>query len=598
MPLIIPKDLIVEEVLERENIFTMRDSSAKEQDIRPLSIAIVNLMPKKEETELQLLRMLSNTALQINIDLVRMESYNPTNSDLKRLKAFYKTYEDIKHKKYDAMIITGAPIETIAYEEIKYWDELKTIFEFAKENVYSTMFICWSAQAALYHYYNIDHKVSNGKIFGVFEFDKLKDNKIVKGFDDTFLVPTSRHTYVDAEDFEGFDDLEVIAARPDTGVSLVTTKDNRFVFNFGHWEYDKDTLHNEYIRDISQGKKIAPPQNYYEDNDPKKEIKIRWRSAGNLFFSNWLNYCVYQETPFAIETIEGKSVSKFGGSSLKDAGQFAKVKKIIFSKEDRDVIVVSAPGRRFKEDTKVTDELISLSDKNKKIEDLEKIIKSLEDELAAQRVYRDTQLVKIEKRFSEIAEDLKLEEFWDEELKFVFDQIKNSNNKDFIVSRGEFLNAKLMAKYLDYDFIDAKDLIIFDEEGQVDLKKSREAIRNHIGDNQKAVVPGFYGSDNNGDIVTFTRGGSDYTGSLIAYALDSKVYENWTDVNGIMTSDPNKDPDAKTIDKLNFKELKEIIDKGAQVYQGDAIKPVEEKNITIKILNTNNPRNHGTVIKD
>ena len=598
MPLIIPKDLIVEEVLERENIFTMRDSSAKEQDIRPLNIAIVNLMPKKEETELQLLRMLSNTALQINIDLVRMESYNPTNSDLKRLKAFYKTYEDIKHKKYDAMIITGAPIETIAYEEIKYWDELKTIFEFAKENVYSTMFICWSAQAALYHYYNIDHKVSDGKIFGVFEFDKLKDNKIVKGFDDTFLVPTSRHTYVDAEDFEGFDDLEVIAARPDTGVSLVTTKDNRFVFNFGHWEYDKDTLHNEYIRDISQGKKIAPPQNYYEDNDPKKEIKIRWRSAGNLFFSNWLNYCVYQETPFAIETIEGKSVSKFGGSSLKDAGQFAKVKKIIFSKEDRDVIVVSAPGRRFKEDTKVTDELISLSDKNKKIEDLEKIIKSLEDELAAQRVYRDTQLVKIEKRFSEIAEDLKLEEFWDEELKFVFDQIKNSNNKDFIVSRGEFLNAKLMAKYLDYDFIDAKDIIIFDEEGQVDLKKSREAIRNHIGDNQKAVVPGFYGSDNNGDIVTFTRGGSDYTGSLIAYALDSKVYENWTDVNGIMTSDPNKDPDAKTIDKLNFKELKEIIDKGAQVYQGDAIKPVEEKNITIKILNTNNPRNHGTVIKD
>ena len=598
MPLIIPKDLIVEEVLERENIFTMRDSSAKEQDIRPLSIAIVNLMPKKEETELQLLRMLSNTALQINIDLVRMESYNPANSDLKRLRAFYKTYEDIKHKKYDAMIITGAPIETIAYEEIKYWDELKTIFEFAKENVYSTMFICWSAQAALYHYYKIDHKVADGKIFGVFEFDKLKDNKIVKGFDDTFLVPTSRHTYVKAEDLEDIEDLEVLAARPDTGVSLATTKDNRFVFNFGHWEYDKDTLHSEYIRDISQGKKIAPPQNYYEDNDPKKEIKIRWRSAGNLFFSNWLNYCVYQETPFAIETIEGKSVSKFGGSSLKDAGQFAKVKKIIFSKEDRDVIVVSAPGRRFKEDTKVTDELISLSDKNSKIEDLEKIIKSLEEELAAQRAYRDTQLEKVEKRFSEIAEDLKLEKFWDEELKFVFDQIKNSNNKDFIVSRGEFLNAKLLSKYLDYDFIDAKDIIIFDEEGQVDLKKSREAIRNHIGDNQKAVVPGFYGSDNNGDIVTFTRGGSDYTGSLIAYALDSKVYENWTDVNGIMTSDPNKDPDAKTIDKLNFKELKEIINKGAQVYQGDAIRPVEEKNITIKILNTNNPRNHGTVIKD
>ena len=598
MPLIVPKDLIVEEVLERENIFTMRDSSAKEQDIRPLNIAIVNLMPKKEETELQLLRMLSNTALQINIDLVRMESYNPSNSDLKRLRTFYKTYEDIKNKKYDAMIITGAPIETIAYEEIKYWEELKTIFEFAKENVYSTMFICWSAQAALYHYYNIEHKVSSGKIFGVFEFDKLKENKIVKGFDDTFLVPTSRHTYVDKEDLEDIEDLEVLAARPDTGVSLATTKDNRFVFNFGHWEYDKDTLHNEYIRDISQGKKITPPKNYYEDNDPKKEIKIRWRSSGNLFFSNWLNYCVYQETPFAIETIEGKSVSKFGGSSLKDAGQFAKVKKIIFSKEDRDVIVVSAPGRRFKEDTKITDELISLSDKNKKIDDLEKIIKSLEEELSVQKVYRDTQLEKVKRRFLSIAEELKLEDFWDDELKFVFDEIKNSRDKDFIVSRGEYLNAKLLSCYLGYDFIDAKDIIIFDEDGKVDLEKSAKAIRVHIGEKKKAVVPGFYGSDKNGDIVTFTRGGSDYTGSLIAYALDSKVYENWTDVNGIMTSDPNRDPNAKTIDKLNFKELKEIIDGGAEVYQGDAIKPVEEKNIMIKILNTNNPRNHGTVIKD
>lgn len=598
MPLIVPKDLIVEEVLERENIFTMRDSSAKEQDIRPLNIAIVNLMPKKEETELQLLRMLSNTALQINIDLVRMESYNPSNSDLKRLRTFYKTYEDIKNKKYDAMIITGAPIETIAYEEIKYWDELKTIFEFAKENVYSTMFICWSAQAALYHYYNIEHKVSSGKIFGVFEFDKLKDNKIVKGFDDTFLVPTSRHTYVDKEYLENIEDLEVLAARPDTGVSLATTKDNRFVFNFGHWEYDKDTLHNEYIRDISQGKKITPPKNYYEDNDPKKEIKIRWRSSGNLFFSNWLNYCVYQETPFAIETIEGKSVSKFGGSSLKDAGQFAKVKKIIFSKEDRDVIVVSAPGRRFKEDTKITDELISLSDKNKKIDDLEKIIKSLEEEFSVQKVYRDTQLEKVKRRFLSIAEELKLEDFWDDELKFVFDEIKDSRDKDFIVSRGEYLNAKLLSRYLGYDFIDAKAIIIFDEDGKVDLEKSAKAIRVNIGEKKKAVVPGFYGSDKNGDIVTFTRGGSDYTGSLIAYALDSKVYENWTDVNGIMTSDPNKDPDAKTIDKLNFKELKEIIDGGAEVYQGDAIKPVEEKNIMIKILNTNNPRNHGTIIKD
>lgn len=598
MPLIIPKDLIVEDVLERENIFTMRDSSAAQQDIRPLNIAIVNLMPKKEETELQLLRMLSNTALQINIDLVRMESYNPENSDLKRLKAFYKTYDDIKNNKYDAMIITGAPIETIAYEKIKYWDELKTIFEFAKENVYSTMFICWSAQAALHHYYNIGHKVSDHKIFGVFEFDKLKDNKIIKGFDDTFLIPTSRHTYVNIEEFEDYPDLEVLASREDTGVSLVTTKDNRFVFNFGHWEYDKDTLHNEYIRDLSQSKKIAPPINYYEDNDPKKDIKIRWRSAGNLFFSNWLNYCVYQETPYAIDTIKGKSVSKFGGSSLKDAGQFAKVKKIIFSKDDRDVIVVSAPGRRFKSDTKITDELISLSEKNKNIIDLKNIMKSLEDDLKTQEIYRELQLEKIKKRFLSIAEDLKLEDFWNEELKFVFDEIKESNSPEFIVSRGEYLNAKLLAKYLDYDFIDAKELIFFDEHGHVDLEKSSEAIKKIIGENKKAVVPGFYGSNGSGDIVTFSRGGSDYTGSLIAYALDSSVYENWTDVNGIMTSDPKSDPNAKTINKLNYSQLKDIIDNGAEVYQGDAIDPVKSKNITIKILNTNEPENGGTIIKD
>lgn len=542
MPLIIPKELIVEDVLERENIFTMRDSSAKEQDIRPLSVAIVNLMPKKEETELQLLRMLSNTALQINIDLVRMESYNPANSDLKRLKAFYKTYDDIKDNKYDAMIITGAPIELVAYEKIKYWEELKTIFEFAKENVFSTMFICWSAQAALRYYYDIEHKVADEKIFGVFEFDKLKDNKIIKGFDDTFLIPTSRHTYVDEKDLEDISDLEVLAARSDTGVSLATTKDHRFIFNFGHWEYDRETLHNEYIRDLAKSKKINIPLNYYKDNDPDKDIKMKWRSSGNLFFSNWLNYCVYQETPFAIETIKGKSVSKFGGSSLKDAGQFAKVKKIIFSKNDRDVIVVSAPGRRFSEDTKVTDELIGLSQKNNKIEELNQIIKSLEENLEIQKVYRDTQLEKIRSRFFSIAKDLRLEGFWDEELKYVFDEIENSTDKDFIVSRGEFLNAKILAKYLEYDFIDAKDLIIFDVNGKVNLEKSTDAIKSKIGENKKAVVPGFYGRNTNGDIVTFTRGGSDYTGSLIAYALDSKVYENWTDVNGIMTSDPKSDP--------------------------------------------------------
>ena len=598
MPLIIPKDLIGEEVLKQEKIFIMDQERAKKQDIRPIRIAIVNLMPKKEETEVQILRMLTNTALQIKIDLVRMNSYHGKNTSAAHLEKFYKTYDEIKNNKYDAMIITGAPVEKLQYEEIKYWDELKIIFDFAETNVFSTMFICWSAQAALNYYYGIESHKSKEKIFGVYDFDILGDSKLLRGFDDEFSVPHSRHTYVKAEDILKEEDIKLLAAREETGVALASTCDNRFVFSFGHWEYDKETLQGEYLRDISQGLPIKPPLNYYVDNDPNKEIKVKWRSAGNLFFSNWLNYCVYQETPFYLKDIQKKKVSKFGGSSLSDSKQFSKVKDIILSKEDSDVIIVSAPGKRNGQDRKVTDDLIEIANLQKDLKELEIIEKRLkkEEEYKKKQVsfYRET----IKKRFEDLALELNLEDEFQEDMEETFKEIQESNSLDFIVSRGEYLNAKLMAHYLDYEFVDAKDLIFFDEQGEIDSEKSVREIRNRIEKGKKVVVPGFYGVDQEGQIKTFSRGGSDYTGSIIASALNSKVYENWTDVNGIMTSDPNKDKNAKTISHLNYEELSQIIEDGAQVYQKDAIEPVKNKNITIRILNTNNPNFEGTEISN
>ncbi|EGY80044.1 homoserine O-acetyltransferase/O-succinyltransferase family protein [Peptoniphilus indolicus] len=598
MPLIIPKDLIGEETLKRERIFTMDEQRASSQDIRPLKVAIVNLMPKKKETELQLIKMLSNTSLQININLIRMGSYEPKNIEAEHLNKFYKTFNEIKHEKYDAMIITGAPVEKLEYEKIIYWDELKEILDYAKENVFSTMFICWSAQAALYHYYNVEHNLSENKIFGVFEFEKKKDDKILKGFDDEFSVPTSRYTYVKSEQLKDIDELNILAEREDTGVGLITSEDYRFVFNFGHWEYDKDTLNNEYRRDLDKNIKIDMPVNYYKENDISKGIKVTWRSAGNLFFSNWLNYCVYQETPYNIEEIKNKKVAKFGGSSLSNAKQFSKVKNIITSKSESDVVVVSAPGKRYNEDVKVTDRLINVAELNTETKDIEKLIKKLEIELLKKNDDLNENLSELKTRFYEISKDLGIEEKCTPEIDVVFKAIEGSTSKDFIVSRGEYLNAKIMANYLNYEFIDAKDIIIFDEKYNVNFEKSYERISNIINSKSKVVVPGFYGSDELGNIRTFKRGGSDYTGSIIASALDSEIYENWTDVNGIMTDDPRVNADAKVIKSMNYKELTDIIDSGAQVYQRDAIEPVKNKNITIRILNTNNPDGEGTIIKD
>lgn len=597
MPLIIPKDLISESVLKEEKIFTMDQERADSQDIRPLKIAIVNLMPKKEETELQLIRVLSNTALQINIDLVRMRSHNPKNTSHKHLEKFYKTFDEIKNTKYDAMIFTGAPVELLDYEKIKYWSELKEIFDFAKENVFSTMFICWSAQAALYHYYGIKNDFVDKKIFGVYDFEKLQDDKLVKGFDDVFSVPQSRWTYVDEKEVEKHKDLKIISSRPDTGVGIVTTKDNRLIFSFGHWEYDRDTLHNEYIRDLAKNKDIQIPKNYYFDDNINNKIMMKWKAAGNLFFSNWINYCVYQETPYNIENIKIKNVSKFGGSSLSDSGQFSKVKDII-SNEKRDIIVVSAPGKRNIRDFKVTDKLLDIYKYKSQINLLEDSLKEIKKQIKDTRKHLEKTNKQAKDRFEEIALELKLDKNTNTDIDITFDDIYDSDSKDFILSRGEYLNAKLMAKYLDYKFLDAKDLIFLDKDGKLDKEKTYKKIRANIKKGEKVVVPGFYARDNKGRIVTFARGGSDYTGSIIAGALDAEVYENWTDVDGIMTDDPNKNKNAKKYNNLSYTELDEIIDSGARVYQKDAIEPVRDKNITIRVLNTNNPEGSGTEIKD
>ncbi len=587
MPVILSDNLIREEVLKEENIFTIGRARAQSQDIRPLKIAIVNLMPNKEETEIDLLKLISANSLQIEVDFIRTKTYTNKHSDPKRLENLYKSYDDIKNEKYDGMIITGAPIENIDYSDIEYWEELKKIFDYARENVFSTIFICWASLAALNYFYGIDSFSYDKKISGIYPFLKDSDSRLFDGFDDVFNVPQSRYKGIDPSDLEGIDDLDILAKRDDIGLCLAASSDNRFIFCLGHFEYGKFNLDREYKRDLKKDKNTKKPTNYYFEGTDR--INMSWKSSASLFYSNWINYAVYQNTPFRIENIESKAVSKFGGSSLSDAGQFKRVKDIIEKKSDRDVIVVSAPGKRNPYDIKVTDLLISLTDSNEKIDELRR--KILENENLRDRI-----LEKIRERFYEIIDQLDLKISLKKEIDKAIESLRSSLKKDYNLSRGEFLNAKILAAFLDYDFVDAKDIIIFDKNG-VNLEKTYKKIQERIKEGDKVVVPGFYGSFN-GEIRVFERGGSDFTGSILASALDSSVYENWTDVSGIMTADPNKDKNAKKIENLAYDDLEKIIQAGAEVYQKDAIGPVKDKNITIKILNTNKPDDSGTTIKD
>ena len=303
MPIIVPKDIPATKILQAENIFVMTDKRAATQDIRPLEIAIVNLMPTKIVTEAQLMRLLSNSPLQVNITLINTETYVGKNTPIEHLDRFYKTFTEIKNRKFDGMIITGAPVEEMEFEQVKYWDELKEIFEFAKKSVTSTLFICWGAQAALHYYYGIEKHLLDKKLFGVYKHKKLINyDKLLKGTDDRFYMPHSRHTTVYEEDIKKCKDLVLLASSKQAGAGIIRSKDNKFIFITGHAEYDRDTLEKEYLRDLDRGLPIDPPENYYVEGD-KGEIKMSWVSTANLIYMNWLNHYVYQLTPYEINDI-------------------------------------------------------------------------------------------------------------------------------------------------------------------------------------------------------------------------------------------------------------------------------------------------------
>ena len=307
MPIKIPNDLPAVKTLQEENIFVMTETRAITQDIRPLRILILNLMPKKIETETQLARLLGNTPLQVEPTLIRTSSHQSKNVAQEHLLAFYKTFEDVKHENFDGMIITGAPVEHMDFEEVEYWQELSEIMEWSKSHVHSTLHICWASQAGLYYHYGINKHQTPEKIFGVFPHEvEYKSSILFRGFDDTFMVPQSRHTTVLREDIEKVKELKILASSKKAGVYAVSTKNGRQIFITGHSEYDADTLQNEYLRDISQGKKCNIPENYYPDDNPSNPPLVTWRAHAHLLFSNWLNYFVYQNTPYDIQKVTDK----------------------------------------------------------------------------------------------------------------------------------------------------------------------------------------------------------------------------------------------------------------------------------------------------
>ena len=301
MPIKIPNNLPAEKVLESENIFVMKERRALTQEIRPLQILLLNLMPTKIVTETQLARLLGNTALQVELELLKVEHHVPRNTPEEHMLAFYKTFDQVKDRNFDGMVITGAPVEKLDFEQVEYWDELCGIFEWSKTHVHSTFHICWAAQAALYYHYGLKKYPLPEKLFGVFRHRVVHRNSILlRGFDDTFLVPHSRHTTIRREDVEAVPGLKILASSDEAGVYIIMNKEGRQIFVTGHSEYDPDTLEREYLRDKNQGLPIHVPVNYYPNDDDTKPPVVRWRGHGNLLYSNWLNYFVYQTTPYDI----------------------------------------------------------------------------------------------------------------------------------------------------------------------------------------------------------------------------------------------------------------------------------------------------------
>ena len=305
MPLNIPDKLPAIKTLQDENIFVMNETQASHQDIRPLKIIILNLMPLKDTTETDLLRLLSNSPLQIEIDFLKIKGHTPKNTPSEHMSAFYRNLDELSNKKYDGMIITGAPVELLPFEEVTYWDEMKQILDWSVHHVTSTLFICWAAQAGLFHFYGVPKYPLDKKMFGVFEHT-FSDKKlpIFRGFDDVFHIPHSRHTEIRAGDIEKVQDLEIIASSEEAGVCMVKAKNGRQLFITGHAEYSRHTLDSEFKRDKAKKLPIEKPVNYYRENNSEKSPVMSWSSTANLLFSNWLNYYVYQETPYDLEQIQ------------------------------------------------------------------------------------------------------------------------------------------------------------------------------------------------------------------------------------------------------------------------------------------------------
>ncbi|MGY0613594.1 homoserine O-succinyltransferase MetA [Vibrio sp. FJH11] len=311
MPIRIPDQLPATDILRTENIFVMTETRAASQEIRPLRVLILNLMPKKIETETQFLRLLSNSPLQVNVELLRIDDRPSKNTPTEHLDNFYRQFEMVKNKNFDGLIITGAPLGLVQFEDVLYWDHLKTIMEWAKQHVTSTLYVCWAAQAGLKLLYDLPKKTRKEKLSGVYHHQIHNQyHPILRGFDDTFLAPHSRYADFSQHFLEEHTDLDILATSDVAGVYLATTKDKRNVFVTGHPEYDSYTLHNEYIRDLSEGMEPAIPVNYYPNNNPDNPPTASWRSHGHLLFSNWLNYCVYQQTPFDLDHFSEDAFTK------------------------------------------------------------------------------------------------------------------------------------------------------------------------------------------------------------------------------------------------------------------------------------------------
>lgn len=305
MPLRLPDQLPAIELLKKENIFVMNETRAHTQMVRPLQIVVLNLMPLKITTETDLVRLLSNTPLQIEINFMRLKSHTPKNTPVEHMQMFYKSFKELSLQKWDGMIVTGAPIELLPFEDVEYWEEIKSIFNWARTHVTSTLYICWAAQAGLYHFYNIPKHTLSEKKFGIFrQYPLIPDLPIFRGFDDSFMMPHSRHTEVRRSDIEKEPALQVIAESAESGVSMIMARGGREFFITGHLEYAPNTLDKEYKRDFGKRQDVAKPLHYYRDDDPTKGPVVSWRSHANLFFCNWINYYVYQETPYNIDEIE------------------------------------------------------------------------------------------------------------------------------------------------------------------------------------------------------------------------------------------------------------------------------------------------------